>query len=221
MARRSFGEGPLGAGQNTAYLGTTDFLVVTQHVRRYPSMRELPFVEAEIMIGQTPELSRNEAAHAIGPVAQNAPTPFWVWLHDPAGGADQPMRFPLHLRDLDTRDDPRGRVVTTAAMAIFVPDGVSDAQVAAAIDAYNGDPTSGWQDFAAAPQRIAFAPPQAGGHADLDTLGLQFAVAANARGRCAAAHRAGTCAPGRRAAARKGAGRWRGRHHLLRGLSRR
>jgi hypothetical protein len=182
VARRSFGEGPLGAGQNTAYLGTTDFLVVTQHLRRYPSMRELPFVEAEIMIGQTPELSRNEAAHAIGPVAQNAPTPFWVWLHDPAGGADQPMRFPLHLRDLDTRDDPRGRVVTAAAMAIFVPDGVSDAQVAAAIDAYNSDPTSGWQDFAAAPQRIAFAPPQAGGHADLDTLGLQFAVVANGAG---------------------------------------
>ena len=67
--------GPIGG--ITLSIAATDFLVVTQHVRRYPSMRELPFVEAEIMIGQTPELSRNEAAHAIGPGAQNAPTPFW------------------------------------------------------------------------------------------------------------------------------------------------
>ena len=180
VIRRTFGEGPLGAGQNTAYLGTTEFVVPTERVHRYPPMRDLPFVEAEIMVAQTPELSA-DPSHVIGPEPLES-RPFWVWLKDPSGGPDQPMRFPLHLRDLDTHDDARGRLVSAAAMAIFVPDGATDAQVAAAVDAYNGDPASGWQDFAAAPQRIAFAPPQPGGHADLDTLGLQFTVAANAAG---------------------------------------
>jgi hypothetical protein len=86
------------------------------------------------------------------------------------------------MRDLDITDDPRGRLIESDAMAIFVPD---ELDVTQAVKAYNDvyDTKSPstlqyvTQDFTASPQRIAFAPPAAGGHANLDTLSLRFAAA--------------------------------------------
>ncbi len=175
VAERHFGAGPVGPGQNSAYLIEHDHIVITQRLRHFPSRRDLPFTEAEMLIGRTPEISPPAQHPVVAPYA--AGSPFWVFLPNPAGGDDLPMHFPMHLRDLDVSDDARGRLVEVAAMAIFVPDGFEDAKLDDVITAYNLATAYGWQDFSAAPKRIAFAPPQSGGHADLDTFGLQFGIA--------------------------------------------
>lgn len=179
VAERRFGVGPAGAGQSGAYLVRQQYLDFTERVRRYPMQRGLPFTEIELLLTRTPVLSAHLDQHGAGPGPFEAdkPFPFWVFVRDPAGGDDLPLRFPIHLRDLDTTDDPRGRLIKSAAMMIFVPDGVTDEQRRGAVEAYNNAREFSWQDFAAAPQRIAFAPPQPGGHADLDTLGLRFELA--------------------------------------------